>query len=76
MVRLFWVIGFILNGSPVIDRMHDPAGQMTLEDCEAMVEQNADRMADWWRGRLGAPLTVPIGVRGECVPVLRTAHRP
>jgi hypothetical protein len=76
MVRLIWVIGFLYNGAPQIDRVSDPAGQMTLDDCEALIEQNAARMADWWRGVLRAPLTVPVGVRGECVPVLRTAHRP
>lgn len=76
MFKLVWVIGFILNGAPYIERVPDPSGQITSDDCESLIHQNADRMADWWRGVLRAPLTVPVGVRGECVPVLRTAHRP
>lgn len=75
MFRLVWVIGFILGGAPQIQKMPDPADPMSFEDCQATAFLNKDRMADWARGFMRQPLGFPIGVYGECEPVLRDAAK-
>ena len=70
-VVLVWTIGYILNGTPVIQRM-TPSPPMTLDECEGLA-LDAHRMADWVRGGLGAPLDFPVAVYGDCEPVQQDA---
>ena len=71
---LIWTIGYILGGAPQIQKMPSHHGPLTLEECQSF-SQDAHRIADWARGRLGQPLEFPLAVYGECEPVQRDASR-
>jgi hypothetical protein len=69
---LVWTFGYILNGAPNI-RTTQPSPPMTIEDCTLILHTHTDRMGDWLRGKLGAPLDFPVAVHGDCHPVLKDA---
>ena len=72
MVLLVWTIGFILQGAPQIRTLQN-LPPMTMEECRVILHTDTDRMRDWFRGKLGAPLDAPIAVHGECHPVQQGA---
>lgn len=72
MVKLIWTLGFILNGTPNIQKM-PPSEPMTLQDCRTLIAADVHRMHDWLRGALRAPLDFPVAVHGECEPVQQDA---
>ena len=71
-VLLVWTFGYILNGAPHI-RTAQPSPPMTMEECIGTLHTDTDRMHDWLRGKLGAPLDFTVAVYGECHPVLKDA---
>jgi hypothetical protein len=72
MFQLVWALGWIINGAPIIQKI--PLGEpMTIQECRTMIAADAHRMHDWLRGALGAPLTFPVAVYGECEPVQQDA---
>jgi hypothetical protein len=71
-VLLVWTVGFILNGAPHTRRLQN-LPPMTMEECTLILHTDTDRMKDWVRGKIGAPLNSPIAVYGECHPVLKDA---
>ena len=73
MFTIMWTFGFIINGAPQIERMPDADGPMDMAKCEVVIAERVERLSDWARGRLGAPLDFPVGVRGECIPVQKDA---
>ncbi len=69
MFKIVWLVAYILNGVPHIDPLPSPDDPTDKDECTIRVAENAGRMADWVRGRMGVPLNFPVGVRGACVPV-------
>ncbi len=69
---LVWTFGYILQGAPYIRTMQ-PLPPMSIEDCTSILVTDTDRMHDWLRGKLGAPLDFPVAVYGECHPVQKDA---
>jgi hypothetical protein len=72
MFKLVWALGWIVNGVPAIQKM-PPSEPMSIEDCRTLIAADVHRMHDWLRGALGAPLTFPVAVFGECEPVQQDA---
>ena len=72
MVLLVWTFGFILNGAPHTRTLQN-LPPMALEDCRLILHTDTERMRDWMRGKLGAPLSAPIAVYGECHPIQQGA---
>jgi hypothetical protein len=71
-VLLVWTFGYLLNGVPHI-RTTQPTPPMTMEECIGTIYTDTDRMHDWLRGKLGAPIDFPVAVYGECHPVQKDA---
>ncbi len=69
---LVWTFGYILQGAPYIRTMQ-PLPPMSMEDCTSVLATDTDRMHDWLRGKLNAPLDFPVAVYGECLPIPREA---
>jgi hypothetical protein len=69
---LVWTFGYVLNGAPHI-RTTQPLPPMSHEECIGTLATDTDRMHDWLRGKLNAPLDFPVAVYGECHPVLKDA---
>lgn len=74
MFTLIWTFGYIINGTPHVIRMpaQDP---VSIEECRTTIEADANRMHDWLRGILRAPLTLPVAVHGACEPVQKDATK-
>lgn len=75
MFKLIWVFGVVLGGNPQIQKMAAPMEPTTIEECQSVAAQDAERMADWARGVLRKPLDFPVGVYGECDPVSQDASQ-
>lgn len=66
MFTVLWTVAFIVNGVPHIEAYPDVNPALNLEGCQSYILTYEYRMPDWFRGRIGAPLDAPLGVKGEC----------
>ncbi len=74
MFQVVWLIAFITNGIPHIDKYKDQyINPVDKETCIALIAEREARMADWARGVMKMPLEEPVAVRGECAPVEKQA---
>ncbi len=75
MFQVIWLIAFISNGIPHIEKYQDQfINPVDKETCQALIIERAPRMADWARGVMRMPLEEPVAVRGECAPVEKQAQ--
>ena len=72
---LFWIIAATTPQGLYLQDVREtvPAKFNSHLECKDYAEATTDRMADWFRGRINAPLQMPVRVSWRCEPQERPA---